>query len=163
MKRSSTANDAIHLLKQDHDKVKKLFKQFEGAEKESQWENIAEEAIKELKIHALIEEEIFYPALRELASEDEETSELLNEANEEHHVAKVLIREIEELDASDEAYCAKFTVLAENVKHHIQEEEGDLFPYAKKKKLDASIAERMQQRKAELEANPQQLEQLVEV
>lgn len=161
MAKAAAQNQAIQMLKHDHDKVKKLFKQFEGADEESEQQEIADQAILELKIHAAIEEEIFYPSMREAVADDEEGADLLNEAHEEHHVAKLLIREIEELEPSDEAFCAKFMVLSESVRHHIQEEEKEMFPLAKKKKLDASVAERMEQRKQELEANPSQLEELV--
>jgi hypothetical protein len=124
--------DAIYILKHDHDTVKDLFEQFEDAEDLRTKKRIAAKAIEELKIHAVIEEEIFYPAIR---SQDVET-DLMNEADEEHHVAKLLIAELDEMDGSEEHWEAKFTVLAENIRHHIREEEGEMFPQARHTEVD---------------------------
>ena len=85
----------------------------------------------ELKIHATIEEEIFYPTVRAKVGAD-----LMNEADEEHHVARVLIAELDNGRRSDEHRQAKFTVLAESVRHHIREEEGEVLPKAKNLKID---------------------------
>jgi len=143
MSKMKEETDAITLLKSDHEKVKGLFKQFEDAESQEKKDGIIQQAIDELKVHAEIEEEIFYPALRGEVEDD-----LMNEADEEHHVARMLIAE---LDASegldDERRNAKFTVLAENVRHHIKEEEGEILPNAKKADIDlealgASLLER---------------------
>lgn len=142
------AADAISMLKKDHVKVKGLFDDFEDAESTSEKKSIAEEACRELEIHAAIEEEMFYPALRQ-KMEDED--DLLNEADEEHHEAKILVAELKMMSGDEENYCAKFTVLAENVRHHIKEEEGQLFPQAKKTDIDFDVlGERMAARKAEL-------------
>jgi hypothetical protein len=126
-------DDAINILKQDHDKVKDLFDDFEKAEKRSEKKKIIDKAIMELKIHATIEEEFFYPALR---GQQEVDQELLNEAHEEHHVAKMLIAELDDIDETMDSYDAKFTVLAENIRHHIKEEEDELFPQARQTELD---------------------------
>src|SRR3982751_1197623 len=111
--------DAIHLLKEDHTKVKDLFDDFEDTDDSQEQYDIAQKAILELTVHAEIEEEIFYPAVRQATDE----SELMNEAEEEHHVAKVLMEELKDLAPTDEHFAAKFMVLAENVRHHIKEEE----------------------------------------
>ena len=118
--------DAVKLLKDDHKKVKDLFRQFEKARSADRKKTIAEEAMHELEVHAEIEEEIFYPAAK--AKADKEGKELVAEAVEEHHVVKVLIGELKALAPEDDRYAAKFTVLTENVEHHIEEEEGQLFP-----------------------------------
>lgn len=142
--------NAITLLKEDHRKVKDLFDQFEDASNASQKHKIAKEAIQELKIHAAIEEEIFYPTIRQNI-EDKEN--IMNEAQEEHHVAKVLIAELDALESFDETYEAKFTVLAENVRHHIKEEEGDMFPEAKDAEVDMeALGQQLMERKEELKS-----------
>src|SRR5512140_262189 len=141
-----TTNPAFALLKKDHDRVKKLFDQFENAEGRPAKKKIVDQALTELKVHAMIEEEIFYPAVRRPVGKD-----TMNEADEEHHVAKVLIAELEEMDGRESHYDAKFTVLAENVRHHIKEEEGEVFSKAKDSKVDvASLAQTMAERKTTL-------------
>ena len=139
--------DAIHLLKEDHAKVKGLFEDFENTEDQKEQQDIAGKVIQELTIHAEIEEEIFYPAVREAIEE----SDIMDEAEEEHHVAKVLMEELKHMDSSNEHFAAKFTVLAENVRHHIKEEEGDMLPKAKKADLDMEqLGQQMMERKQEL-------------
>jgi hemerythrin superfamily protein len=142
--------DAIALLKADHKKVKELFDQFEEAKNSDQKNKFAEEAIQELRVHSVVEEEIFYPATRQALGQSE--SELMDEAEEEHRVAKTIIEELCESDMSDEHFEAKFMVLAENVRHHIKEEESEMFKEARSADgldLDA-LGERMLERKAEL-------------
>jgi hemerythrin superfamily protein len=119
--------DAIALLKKDHLTVKRLFERFEKAR--SGKKEIANRIVKELAVHAAIEEQLFYPAARLKAKRSgmEEAEEQVLEALEEHHVAKWLLAEIDKLDEDDERFEAKVTVLMESVKHHIQEEEGTLF------------------------------------
>ncbi len=129
-----TTNPAFALLKKDHDTVKDLFDQFEKAEGRPAKKKIVEQALTELKVHATIEEEIFYPAIRKAVGKD-----VMNEADEEHHVAKVLIAELEEMDGRETHYDAKFTVLAENVRHHIKEEESEVFPKAKDSNIDFEV------------------------
>jgi len=123
--------DAIKLLKQDHAAVNKLFRQFEqaGDRAHKTKGRLAERIGTELAIHAAIEEQVFYPAVRR-AVEDE--TDLVLESLEEHHLVKVLLSEIEKLDPSDERFGAKVRVLIENVEHHIEEEEGDMFPTLRK-------------------------------
>lgn len=139
------SNPAVSLLKADHDKVKELFDAFENAEKSEKLE-IARQACLELKVHTAIEEEIFYPAVRTAIGK-----EIMNEADEEHHIAKVLIAELESMDGSESHFDGKFTVLAESVRHHIKEEEDEMLPEARKLEIDfESLAQRMLQRQRQL-------------
>ena len=119
--------DAITLLKNDHQTVEKLFKRFEktgdGAHVERR--TIVDKIIEELSKHAAIEEQIFYPVTR--ATIDDIDDDVL-EALEEHHVVKWLLDELEHMDPAAERFKAKVTVLIENVRHHVKEEEGDYFP-----------------------------------
>jgi hypothetical protein len=140
---------AIQLLKQDHRTVEDLFKEFEDAKKSADKRAIAKEICMELTIHAMIEEEIFYPAVKDVVDE-----ELYGEAHVEHDGAKVLIAEIMASDPSDEFYDARVKVLSEMIKHHVKEEEqpDGMFAQSKKgKSLDFDdLGERMEQRKEDL-------------
>src|SRR5436190_7133915 len=108
-------NPAVSILKEDHQKVKELFDQFENARTRSAKLKLVRQALIELKIHAAIEEELFYPSVRRPVGKD-----IMNEADEEHHVAKLLIAELDSMDGSETHFDAKFVVLAENVRHHIK-------------------------------------------
>lgn len=119
------SDDAVSILKHDHQKVKDLFDQFEKTDSLREKRKIVAQAIMELKIHAAIEEDIFYPAVRKPIGK-----KIMNEADEEHHVAKLLIAELELMDGKEDHYDAKFKVLAENIRHHIKEEERDMLPKA---------------------------------
>jgi hemerythrin superfamily protein len=144
--------NAIQLLKADHAEVKDLFDQFEKlGEKGSRTrkEAIVREACMKLTVHATIEEEIFYPAVREVP----DINALLNEAEVEHGTAKDLIAVLDEMAAEDEMFDANFTVLSEYIKHHVKEEEGELFPRLQKADLDLDrLGELLQARKEELAA-----------
>jgi len=144
--------DAVKLLKDDHKKVKDLFRQFEKARSDDRKKAIAEEVFHELEVHAAIEEEMFYPAAKEKA--DKEGKELVAEAVEEHHVVKVLIGELQQMREVNEQFEAKFTVLIENVEHHIEEEEKEMLPDAKKALGDEieAFGDRMERRKSQLMA-----------
>ena len=136
-KRATKAStDAIALLTNDHQEVKDLFEKYEDlAQADSDDEekkNLAEEICTMLTVHATIEEEIFYPAARD-AIDDES---LLNEAEVEHQSAKDLIAQIQASDPSDALYDAQVKVLGEYVNHHVEEEEGELFPRVKEADLD---------------------------
>ena len=111
--------DAIDMVRNDHDSLKELFDRFKKAKDRRSKTKIAREAIAELNINAVLEEEIFYPAVRQHIGKD-----IMNEADEEHHVAHVLIAELEEMDGRGDHFDAKFNVLAENVRHHIKAEES---------------------------------------
>lgn len=144
-----TTNPAVSLLKADHDKVQTLFDQFEAAKTRPAKKKIVREALTELKAHAAIEEELFYPAVRKAIGK-----EIMNEADEEHHVAKLLIAELDLMDGSESHFDAKFQVLAENVRHHIKEEEHEMLPKAKSVKLDfEALAAKMERRKERLLQN----------
>jgi hypothetical protein len=154
---NASENDPIELLKEDHEKVKGLFEEFEKAEEPEEKERIVKEAIMELKIHAMIEEEIFYPKVREENSGDEETEDMMDEAIEEHHAVKLLIGELEKMGPEEERYDAKFTVLAENVKHHIEEEEGEVFPDIESSEEEwQEVGQQMKDRKEELQGKYQE-------
>ena len=132
---------------------KKLFKQYEKlADAEADGEErqaLAEQICTMLTVHATIEEEIFYPAAREAEVEDD----LLDEAEVEHASAKDLIAQIQSMSPDDELYDAKVTVLGEYIDHHVQEEEGEMFPKCRRAKMDlAGLAEALAERKAELMA-----------
>jgi hemerythrin superfamily protein len=119
--------DAITLLKNDHKTVEKLFKAFEKAgprAKQTKAKAVAQ-IIEELSVHAAIEEQVFYPSVR---AEVEDTDSEILESLEEHHIVKWELAELEDLSPDDERFDAKVTVLIENVRHHVQEEEGELFP-----------------------------------
>ena len=140
------ADHAIAILKKDHDDVKGLFDEFEKAQSSAAKDKIIKQAVTALKIHAVLEEEIFYPAVRAHVG-----SRLMNEADEEHHVAKVLIAEIDRAGRKDDHRDAKFTVLAESVRHHIGEEENEMLPKAKELDLDfEALGRRLLERKKEL-------------
>lgn len=141
-------NHAIAILKKDHATVKELFDDFEKAEKTPTREKIINQAITALKIHTVLEEEIFYPTVRAHVG-----SKVTKKADEEHHVAKVLIAE---LDAgANKDHCdAKFIVLAESVRHHIGEEENNMLPKAKELDIDfEALGQRMLERKKQLHEN----------
>jgi hypothetical protein len=137
---------AIAILRKDHETVKGLFEEFEKAETTAKKTKIIDRALTELKIHAILEEEIFYPTVRAHVGRD-----IMNEADEEHHVAKVLIAELDTIDAKNDHRDAKFAVLAESVRHHIREEETEMLPKAKELDIDfEALGQRMLARKKEL-------------
>jgi hemerythrin-like domain-containing protein len=124
--------EATSLLKEDHQKVRALFRKFEAAgERAYQTKKGLYEDIKsELDIHAQIEEQIFYPAVRDMRSK--EGGDLVAEAVEEHTIVKRLLSELEDVTPQDEEFDAKMKVLMENVEHHADEEEKEMFPEAKR-------------------------------
>ena len=125
--------DAIALLKADHRKVEDLFEQFEEASGSAAKRKLAEQICNELKVHATIEEEIFYPAIRGEVEDD-----MMDEAYVEHDGAKVLINDILSSAPAEEYYDAKVKVLSEEIKHHVKEEEqsGGMFAQAKAAGVD---------------------------
>jgi hemerythrin superfamily protein len=146
---SQGRQDATHLLREDHRKVEGLFEQYEKAGGDGRKEKIARQICTELKIHSMIEEEIFYPALRGKIDEDD-----LDEAYVEHDGAKALINEIEAGGPDEEFYDAKVKVLQEQIEHHVEEEEkirGNIFQQARAAEVDLeALGEQMAARKAEL-------------
>lgn len=139
--------DAIALLENDHAEVKTQFDEYEELESKSEKQALADKICMALKIHAQIEEEIFYPAARK-ATKD---TDLLDEATVEHASAKILIAEIEAMEPDEPLYDAKVKVLGEQIKHHVKEEEGELFPEIRKTDLDLKkLGARLSKRKVEL-------------
>jgi hemerythrin superfamily protein len=147
---ASTSQDAIELLTADHKSVKSLFQAFEkikGREDaEDEKVELVQRICSELTIHATIEEEIFYPAVR-AAIDDQD---LMDEADVEHASAKDLIAQLESASPGDDQYDAKVTVLAEMIDHHVKEEEGEMFPKARKAIDVDDIGADLAARKAEL-------------
>jgi hypothetical protein len=146
MEEGEGGGDVFEMLKTDHRHVQELFTKFEDADKRAR-ASIAEETLTALEVHAALEEELVYPAIAEVI-EDEET---VNEAKEEHHVAKLLIKELHKMDAADEAFATKFKVLGELIGHHVEEEEGEMFPQAQEAGFEPeSLFEEVSKRKAKL-------------
>jgi hemerythrin superfamily protein len=150
-KRSAAASrqkDAIQLLKADHREVEQLFKDFQKASGDTRKMQLSQKICMELMIHTQIEEEIFYPACREMLKDDE----IVNESIVEHQAAKDLIEEIRGMQASDEMFDARMQVLQEQIEHHVEEEEKELFPQAQKTDMDLkAIGEQLMMRKQELQ------------
>ncbi len=145
--------DATVLLQRDHNDVKKLFKQYEklakGEAEGDERRELAQQICTMLTVHATVEEEIFYPAAREADVQED----LLDEAEVEHASAKDLIAQIQSMSPDDELYDAKVTVLGEYINHHVEEEEGEMFPKCRRAKMDlAGLAEALAERKSELMA-----------
>ena len=143
--------DAIDLLTEDHAKVKALFEQYEALSDRSRAskKKVADQICVELTKHALAEEEIFYPAVR---AASKESSDLVDEARVEHASAKELITQILDMAPGDDLYDAKVKVLSEQILHHVEEEEGEMFPNARKTKLDMeALGQEIAQRKAEID------------
>ena len=144
--------DAFTLIKEDHDRFREMFSDYDDLPDDDYRAklDLALRLYEALAAHGTMEEEIFYPAIREHASEH--GVEMLLERYEEHHVADEVIAELKELDIEDETYDAKFKVLRENVEHHLDEEEEELFPEARKALGDnaTEIGEKMRARRDEL-------------
>ncbi|HKP65676.1 MAG TPA: hemerythrin domain-containing protein [Casimicrobiaceae bacterium] len=144
------SEDAIAMLTEDHNKVKALFKQFEKLKEQDDADeeisDLVAQICAELTIHSTLEEEIFYPAVREAIDDDD----LMDEADVEHASAKELIAELETGSPGDDHYNAKVTVLGEYVVHHVKEEEGEMFPKARKAIDTEAIGAELAARKSEL-------------
>lgn len=146
------------MLKNDHKVVERLFKQFEKAKKADDDDTKVEvvgRIIEELAVHTSIEEQVFYPAIRE---ELPETEDDVLEGLEEHHIVKWTLSELEHLGPGDERFDPKVTVLIESVRHHVEEEEGDLFPEVRKalgRKRLGQIGASMEQAKETAPTRPQ--------
>jgi hemerythrin superfamily protein len=149
---SAKPTDAIAMLTAEHKEVKAMFEQYDqlGDRAKATKKKLADQICNALTLHAAIEEEIFYPALR-AASKD--AADLLDEALVEHAGAKDLIAQLQDMDPEDDLYDAKVKVLGEQIDHHVGEEEGEMFPKAKKAGLDmAALGSEMAMRKDELAA-----------
>ena len=147
--------DSLMLLTADHNRVRGLFTRFRDAQEKDDVDAmraLAEQIISELEVHTRIEEEIFYPEVRQGSGELDET---VAEGIEEHHVVDVLIDEVRQLTPGGEAWVAKMTVMMENVEHHASEEEDEMFPDVRGVLDEAALADqarRLEARKAELGA-----------
>ena len=150
---AKSATNALEILRADHAAVKKLFSQFNKAKKaadEDAMQEIVAAACKALSIHAQIEEEIFYPALRESADADDQ----LDEADVEHAHVKELVAQLEDSGPGGDLYDARVKVLSEYVEHHVKEEESTLFTKARKSSCDLNaLGEQLLARKEELGAD----------
>jgi hemerythrin superfamily protein len=147
--------DAIELLTDDHRKVKKLLTELDATTERAlkTREELFTTIKRELTVHEVIEEEIFYPALKE----HPRAKDIVLEAYEEHHVVDTLMGELSELPYDDETWGAKFKVMKENIEHHVEEEEGDMFKKARQVFDDVELDELgvvMTERKAEAMRDP---------
>jgi hemerythrin superfamily protein len=144
--------NALKLLEKDHDEVDTLFKQYESGQedmKAAQKQKLATQICDMLTVHATIEEEIFYPAIRNL---DEDTKDLVAEAAVEHQSLKDIIGRLESAPPSDPLYDAGVKVLSEYVKHHVKEEENEIFPKVRSSDIDLdALGEQLAERKAQLQ------------
>ena len=141
--------NAVDMLKADHAKVQQLFDDFEAEDDDQAKQRLVRTALQELTIHAALEEEIIYPAIRAL-DDDKQHIEKMDEALEEHHAAKLLIAELARMTYRGERYNAKFKVLAESVRHHIEEEENEVLPKAEESLDLEDLGRQMTMRKEEL-------------
>jgi hypothetical protein len=148
--RSSAKNQIIEMLKADHKKVKKSFKDFEKMDPEQDAEGceaLVEQTIAELEMHAELEEQVFYPAARGAIKEED----MIDEAEVEHMTAKVLMEQLRNMGADDEKFAATFKVLGEYVNHHVKEEEGEMFEQLTQPGVDwDAVLEEMQTQRVQL-------------
>jgi len=150
-KGTAKGQDAIKLLKADHEEVTRLFEQYEKVKEkdEQKKSDLIDQICTALTVHAQIEEEIFYPAARNALEEKGE--DLLDEAEVEHGTIKALVEQLENMHPDDELCDAKVKVLGEYVKHHVKEEEGQIFPQIKKSDADLdALGEELAERKKDL-------------
>jgi hemerythrin superfamily protein len=139
--------DALELLHSDHQQVEDLFAQFEKARTADRKEKLAAQICSELKVHTQVEEELFYPAAREALP----NGDLLDEATVEHGAAKALIEQIEASGPQEPLFDATVMVLSEYIKHHVNEEENELFPQLRETDLDlVALGEALSERKSAL-------------
>ena len=141
--------EATAMLRADHKLVSELFEQYEKSRSTAKKKEIVTQICKELTVHAQVEEEIFYPAVKAALKDHE----LIPEANVEHATLKDLIAQVEGLEPDGEMYDAKIKVMSEYVKHHVKEEQNEIFPKARATKLDMTeLGEQISARKQELMA-----------
>lgn len=146
---STKSQEATALLRADHKLVDALFDEYEKARSATKKKALVAQICQELTVHAQIEEEVFYPQVQEALNDHE----LVPEAIVEHATLKDLIAQIEDAEPDEELYDARVKVLSEYVKHHVKEEQNELFPKVKKTNLDLKeIGDQLAQRKEELTA-----------
>lgn len=148
--------DALDLLHADHERIEELFKKYEktGPRALKTRQQLVERIVKELVIHAEIEEQVFYPAVREALPEHDG---IVLESLEEHHLVEVTLAELEQLEPSHERFDAKVRVLMENVRHHVEEEESEMFPQVREAletDLRKQIGETMDEAKGRVPTRP---------
>ena len=150
--------DAITMLREDHRRVEKLFKEFEKLHKKdagaAEKRKIVDEVVRELSVHAVAEEQVFYPAVREQV---EDAVDTVLEGLEEHHIVKWTLSELSGMTGEEERHDAKFMVLMESVRHHVEEEEGEMFPKVREalgRKALTELGERLEQAKAKAPEQP---------
>jgi hypothetical protein len=142
---------ATQMIRRDHKKVEGLFEKFDQAKKAEAKKKICDQVIEELEVHAKLEEEIFYPAVRKHIGEED----MLDEAKQEHQQAKKIMAELKSADAEDESFEENFSELVDAIKHHVEEEEGEMLPKAEESEMDLEgYGEEMAQRKKELLGQP---------
>jgi len=148
--RSTAKTEIINMLKADHKKVKKAFKDFEKMDVEEDGDSaeaLVSQTLAEIEIHAALEEQIFYPAARSAIKEED----LIDEAEVEHMTVKVLIEQLKSMNAEEEKFAATFKVLGEYIDHHVKEEEGEMFKQITKPGVDwDSVLQEMQAQRAQL-------------
>jgi len=144
---------ATDFLKKQHREVMKLFKEVEKAEAPRERKRLMTDIASHLKVHTTIEEEIFYPAVKEIGTEKAE--EMMLEAVEEHHVVDLVLEELPQVDPAADTFEAKMTVLRELIEHHVEEEQDEIFPMAERKlgkERISELGERLEERAGALEA-----------
>jgi hemerythrin superfamily protein len=140
--------NATQMIRQDHKKVEGLFKKFEQTKGAQAKRRLAENAMAELEVHAALEEEIFYPAVKR----EVDDGSMVQEAIEEHRTVKQLISELKGMEEADDEFESQFSQLMENVQHHVEEEENEMLPKVEESELDLnSLGEQMSQRKQEMQ------------
>lgn len=148
---TSAKTQIVDMLKADHKKVKKAFKDFEKMDPQSESESaetLVEQTLAQIEVHASLEEQIFYPAARSAIKDEEE---LMDEAEVEHMTAKVLIEQLKSMNANDDKFAATFKVLGEYIDHHVKEEENEMFKRLTKPGVDwDSVLEELQSQRAQL-------------
>jgi len=144
--------DAIALLKADHQRVKDLFTQYEATSNPETKRTLADEVFVELETHAQLEENIFYPAVNE---ETDEGPELVKESLSDHETVKNLIQQLRSMAHDTDEFDATFQELIQNVEHHVEEEEAEMFPLAEQELADNldEMSEEMQELKADLQGS----------
>ena len=141
--------NATQMIRQDHKKVEGLFKKFEQTQGSQAKRRLAENAMAELEVHAALEEEIFYPAVKK---EVDDGSSMVQEAIEEHQTVKQLISKLKGMEEADEEFESQFSQLMENVQHHVEEEESEMLPKVEESELDLnSLGQQMAQRKQQMQ------------
>jgi len=153
--RAASQPDAIALLRADHKRVSELFEQYEATRSAAKKKTLVATICQELSVHAQVEEEIFYPAVKAALKD----KELVPEAQVEHQSLKDLIAQVKDKEPDGEMFDAKIKVMSEYVKHHVKEEQNEMFVRAKKTRLDMQqLGEQIAARKQELADDPSQLQ-----